>query len=313
MKRMKLVMCAIVMALVSSAVTRAVDAVWIEDFEVATARAEKEKKDLLMDFTGSDWCHWCIQLKKEVLSQDAFVADAGKNFVMVELDYPKGKPQPAKIKDQNTLMSKAFKIQGFPTIILADSQGRGYAKTGYQEGGVEPYLKHLATLREVKTKRDELFAKAEKAQGVEKAKLLDAALAVIPDEARIGYDEIVKQILELDADGKGGLKAKYASQKQADALLALLEKGDAEGAQKMMAEIVANPATPPALKQQTYLWKAQLLNSTGDKKAVIEALEQARIAAPDTEMGQQIPRIIEQVKKAEADKGAAPKDAAPKP
>ena len=285
MKRMRILMWVALITIVSPAVTRAVESVWTEDFEVATARAEKEKKDILMDFTGSDWCHWCIQLKKEVLAQDDFLADAQKNFVMVELDYPKAKQQPARIKDQNTLMAKAFKIQGFPTIMLADAQGRGYAKTGYKEGGVEPYLKHLAELREVRTKRDTFLAQAEKAQGVEKAKLLDQALSVIADDARIGYDEIIKQITELDSDNKAGLKAKYISLKQADELQALLEKGDAEGSMKMIAQVVGDPNTPPVYKQQALVWKAQLLNSQGDKKGVLETLEQARVAAPDTDMG----------------------------
>lgn len=273
---------------------------WTEDFDAATSQAEKEKKDLLMDFTGSDWCGWCIKLKKEVLGQAPFIEAAQKNFVLVELDYPRGKKQPAKIKDQNKLLQKAFKIEGYPTIFLADSQGRGYAKTGYQQGGVEPYLSHLAELRQIKVKRDEFFAKAEKATGIEKAKLLDQALSVVPEDARVGYDEVLKQIAELDPENKSGLKEKYESQRLLDGLKAELEKGDEVASMEHINKFITLPAATPVMKQQALFWKAQLLNSKGDKPGVLEALEAAQKMDPNSEIGKQIPQILEQIKKAAA-------------
>ena len=43
---------------------------WYADFDKATAAAEKEGKDLLVDFTGSDWCGWCIRLDEEVFEHE---------------------------------------------------------------------------------------------------------------------------------------------------------------------------------------------------------------------------------------------------
>ena len=67
------------------------DKLWVNEFEKAKQTAATEGKDLLMDFTGSDWCGWCIRLHKEVFDLDAFKTAAPKNFVLVELDYPNDK------------------------------------------------------------------------------------------------------------------------------------------------------------------------------------------------------------------------------
>ena len=61
---------------------------WIDDFDEAVKLAKAENKDLLVDFTGSDWCGWCIKLNKEVFSQPDFAGYAKKNLVLVELDFP---------------------------------------------------------------------------------------------------------------------------------------------------------------------------------------------------------------------------------
>ena len=98
---------------------------WMVDFEAAKAIAKAEKKDLLIDFTGSDWCVWCIRLSNEVFQYKEFSEAALEKFVLVELDYPNDKShQPESIQQQNARLEQQFMIQGYPTIILADSDGR---------------------------------------------------------------------------------------------------------------------------------------------------------------------------------------------
>ncbi|WP_052572735.1 thioredoxin family protein [Haloferula sp. BvORR071] len=119
---------------------------WETDLELAKKRAKEEKKDILLDFTGSDWCGWCIKLKKEVFDQASFQEYAKKNLIMVELDYPRKKELPAKEKEQNEKAQKEYQIEGFPTIILLNSKGREVARTGYQEGGPDKYVEHVKGL-----------------------------------------------------------------------------------------------------------------------------------------------------------------------
>lgn len=140
---------------------------WLTDFEAAKKQAAAEKKDILVDFTGSDWCGWCIKLDKEVFSTPAFKAQ--KDFVLVSLDFPRRKEIPADQKARNEALMRQWGVRGFPTIILTNAKGEAYARTGYQPGGAEKYLPHLAELRKRNTPA------GIKAFGDEQAKLAAAA------------------------------------------------------------------------------------------------------------------------------------------
>ena len=67
---------------------------WLTSYEQAQKEAQSKKKLLLMDFTGSDWCGWCIMLDKEVFSKKEFQEYASKNLVLLELDFPRMKKMP---------------------------------------------------------------------------------------------------------------------------------------------------------------------------------------------------------------------------
>lgn len=119
---------------------------WMTDFEAAQAKAKAEQKPMLLDFTGSDWCGWCIKLDKEVFSKPAFQEFASESLVLVELDFPRAKPQSDELKKQNEMLSEKYGIRGFPTIILLSPDGSLIAKTGYQRGGAEAYVEHVSKL-----------------------------------------------------------------------------------------------------------------------------------------------------------------------
>ncbi|WPJ97587.1 thioredoxin family protein [Coraliomargarita algicola] len=116
---------------------------WMTDFDAAKAKAVAENKPLLVDFTGSDWCGWCIKLDKEVFSQAAFKQYAEDALVLVELDFPRSKPQSAELKAQNEALAKKYGIRGFPTILVLSPEGKLIEKTGYRRGGAEQYVEHI--------------------------------------------------------------------------------------------------------------------------------------------------------------------------
>ena len=159
-----------VVALCLSALTlSAADAAWLTDLDEGIKVAKAEKKAILVDFTGSDWCGWCIRLKKEVFDQKEFAA-ATKDFVLVELDYPQKKQQPAEEKAKNKALAEKFGIEGFPTILLLDANGQPFAQTGYEAGGPVKYLAHLAELLKANTADGrKAFAQAKKDEGLVRA------------------------------------------------------------------------------------------------------------------------------------------------
>jgi thioredoxin-related protein len=119
---------------------------WLTDFEEARKTAAEKKLPILADFSGSDWCGWCIKLDKEVFSQKEFKDFAKDNFVLFLADFPRSKKQDEKIKKQNNELMKKHKIKGFPTVLLMDAEGKVLATTGYQPGGAPAYIQHLKEL-----------------------------------------------------------------------------------------------------------------------------------------------------------------------
>lgn len=117
---------------------------WMTDFEAAKVKAKADNKHLLLDFTGSDWCGWCIKLNKEVFSKDAFKEYASVELVLVELDFPRDPSKlPEGVAEQNEALAKKYNVEGFPTILILSPEGKLIKKTGYQRGGAEAYVEHI--------------------------------------------------------------------------------------------------------------------------------------------------------------------------
>ena len=118
---------------------------WLTNIEKAKELAKKEKKTVLVEFTGSDWCPPCKALKKNVFNSKEFAAYAKKNLVLVELDFPRDKSKVTKEQAKyNREQAKAFSVRGYPTVILMDSDGKELTKkVGYGRTSVEKYIATL--------------------------------------------------------------------------------------------------------------------------------------------------------------------------
>jgi len=110
----------------------------------ALNQAQSENKTVLLDFTGSDWCGWCIKFDHDVLSTDKFVSYAKSKLVLVTLDFPSHKEQDAALKQANQGMRKRFGVNSFPTFVLLNSAGRELGRqTGYLRGGPDAFIAEL--------------------------------------------------------------------------------------------------------------------------------------------------------------------------
>lgn len=114
---------------------------WQTNYKTALEQAAKENKRVLLDFTGSDWCGWCVKLDKETFSQPDFKKFAGENLVLVEVDFPNNKPQSDDVKKQNKELQAQYGVEGFPTLVLLDSKGKEIARNGgYLPGGPQGFI-----------------------------------------------------------------------------------------------------------------------------------------------------------------------------
>jgi tetratricopeptide (TPR) repeat protein len=194
---------------------------WSSRLDEAGRLAATSGKDLFILFTGTEWCAACIEFEKAVLSQPEFMRGS-EPFVFVKLEFPMSfSDLPTSLREDYIAWRDRYGIQVFPTVLLADANGRPYALTGHIGFKVGEYVRHLGKLRQARMKRDESLSNAAKAKGIERARHLDAALSAVQEAFDKRYAEIpgdmmvrfyreeINQILVLDPANAGGLRDKY--------------------------------------------------------------------------------------------------------
>ncbi len=187
---------------------------WSTDAKAATTQASLEKKDMLLLFTGSDWCPPCIKLEKQVLGTSDFINQGQSEFILVKFDFPQNTPLSPELEAQNAEWADRFGVEGFPTLVLVDAQQKPYAFTGFRDESPKDYLAHLAELQQARKARDELLTKAAAVQGLERAALLDQALSALDKNiVELYYPELIEEIGELDKEDQAGLRTKYFAQR----------------------------------------------------------------------------------------------------
>lgn len=189
---------------------------WETDIDAALARAAEEDKAVLIDFTGSDWCTWCIKLRKDVLDRPAFTEYAQDKFVLLEIDVPQN---PARVggmakAEENRLLCEKFNVGGFPTLMVMSAEGipltrlAGYRQMPKLKPGLDAALKLNDALRA-----------AGPLQGVKKAKALMAVYAQLnPQDGA----SLLTQIAACDPDNETQVQQVLESmqlQSRVDAML----------------------------------------------------------------------------------------------
>lgn len=116
---------------------------WHTNIEKAVELASKENKPILVQFSGSDWCKWCIKLNDEVFNTKDFAKYAKDEMVLVNLDFPRTIAQADEVKEYNRSMATKYGVRGFPTVLLLDKEGNVVKVTGYQPGGPKTYVEHI--------------------------------------------------------------------------------------------------------------------------------------------------------------------------
>ncbi|MEZ6105630.1 MAG: thioredoxin family protein [Pirellulaceae bacterium] len=270
----------------------------------AKQTAENENKDLLIEFTGSDWCPPCKQLYANVISNDIFKQQAPEHFTLLLLDNPRDKShQSEEEQAQYRRLAAEYQVRGVPTILLCDTEGVPYASmVGYGGTAAQAYVDNLKELTQVRVVRDENFAAADKASGAERAQLLAAGLAKIDDALCMTiYKEKVDEIMSLDPQNEAGASGRFvvmAKKKDVEAAIAAIRR-DAQTAgpeatvtklDELAGEYTAEGEEE--LRQMILFAKADSLFAV-DKEKSKAALLEAQAVAPESQIGRQISTILE--------------------
>ena len=141
-----LVLIMIVLTQTNNAQT--VDLNWYTDLSKAVSISINEKKPIMLFFTGSDWCGWCMRLKKEVFNHEKFKIWSDDKIILVELDFPRRKKLEPNILNQNRELARIFGVSGYPTCWLVKPQILENSKVnflklgklGYVAGGTDKWI-----------------------------------------------------------------------------------------------------------------------------------------------------------------------------
>lgn len=121
---------------------------WLTDLPKALDKAKADKKMVFMDFTGSDWCPPCQALHKTVLTSAEFEKFAKDNLILVEVDFPQGTEQTEELKASNKELAKKYEVEGFPTVIVLNAQGKQLTKKmGYTGESAGDFVAELEKLK----------------------------------------------------------------------------------------------------------------------------------------------------------------------
>ncbi|HUY35306.1 MAG TPA: thioredoxin family protein [Pirellulales bacterium] len=211
---------------------------WVRSIDEALKPAQESGKDVLINFTGHGWCHYCTLLERAVFAQPEFAA-ATEHFVLVEIDFPSAASETdegGKVTSDDTAETSKIKryrawqsqylVPGMPTVVVTDAYGKPVGYAGYEKG-ITPtsFLNQVEKYRAARLARDRELKEADGKAGKERAAHLDAALECVAQylgrlEDRKGdpllnwYPDVVAEIRRLDADDALGLRGKYDRRRQ---------------------------------------------------------------------------------------------------
>ena len=261
---------------------------WEEDLDTALAKAKESEMLVLADFTGSDWCGWCIKLHDEVFVKEAFKGFAGENLVLCAIDFPKDK---SLVSEEQAKKNKAYQgkyaVRGFPTIFLLEPDGSVVLKTGYRPGGAEPYVDFLRGVKDAHVKVKNFLAESKgKPDAAEARKIVDGipeeaavlrarvVLAAYPKEDAESRAEAAFNLIQAkqDTDGRffkgltqAATERKSAAARAAAGFYLLLLGHDGDGKHLKDLQAVADGDGDPAVKAKAAFRIVSLRKDENDK------------------------------------------------
>lgn len=116
---------------------------WETDWSAAAAMAKESNRNIVMVFSGSDWCAPCIKLDKSIWQAQEFQDYAKDHWIMLRADFPRKKANQLQEdqKKKNAQLAEKYNKNGyFPLVLVLDSNGNILGQTGFKNISVKEYI-----------------------------------------------------------------------------------------------------------------------------------------------------------------------------
>lgn len=270
---------------------------WVEDFSQGMETARAENRTALVEFTGTDWCHYCILLRKNVLPTDEFKEYANKNnLVLIELDFPSAQdkvtPEQRAAREE---VAKRYGVQGYPTVLVMDGYGQVYARVEGGAANAKAYIARLQKGLDVKAAYDAKIAEANKLTGAARVAALQEALNLVPENSRKSHTKLVDDIIQSDPDDATGLRTTRDSAALLDKQVAELKStvNDAMAGRKLLEclpevrsavlDLLKRDDLLPYIRLSIYAFVSQTYISEQNFAEALKYMDAAIAASPDSE------------------------------
>ena len=252
---------------------------WGTEYEPALALAQEQRKPVLVNFTGSDWCGYCMRLRAEVLDEPSFASWAAEHFVLLEVDVPQHPKFSREKLAQNRALCEKYRIDGFPSLLVLDAKGRAVGCLfGYEANpeivrkSIEPGWRAVQYLRA-----------AESLQGEAKVHAMVEAWKLVPEDLHDVNKELRAEIVAIDTQDLSGLKSVADAERR---LQACKHAADAAPTDAVALEIVeaALFEAVPYNKRQLLELKYRLLISCAQTEADVLLVAEVAYAIIDADL-----------------------------
>lgn len=288
---------------------------WVSDYEEGQQLASKEGKDLFLFFSSEDTDGVSTQLRTSIFDTESFIKTAGKDYVLVHLDFSESRLMSVQVgedatdeqkqaaeaampqleKDIGTAMNFSVTEGGMPAMILATAQGYVYGVVAYDATVTTP-KQFMAVINENNENRDKIKAlvKAiDSSSGVKKLNAIDDLYEATEPTYSYLLSDFYAMAPELDPNNESGKRGKYSILNAYSAATEALYVGDAHGAISAMLAPIDEGFCSPVEQQELYYQSAYFASLIGDAENMMNYLSAALACAPDSEMAASIQMTID--------------------
>lgn len=252
---------------------------WQTSYDAALKMAAAQDKLVLADFTGSDWCYYCIRLRKDVLDEPGFSAWAQTHFVLLEIDMPENPDFDATLRRQNEQLCRKYGVNAYPTLLVLNANGEPLGGLY----GYEPTPAAVQKELEAGVRAGTLLAQARRSTGEQKLKLMLDAWKLIPDDARKLCPNLAAALRAIDEQDLSGLRAEAEAERMLEQCRRKADAAPTDAAALPIVEDALAHACPQNKRQLLEL-KYRLLILCAETEADVLAAAEVAYAIIDADL-----------------------------